>query len=184
MSIGIRLVFNLHQFGFRFVSDWLFIWFKLVVDWHSIGCQFAFNLVLIFFKLVVNWHLIGCQYAFDWEPISIPLAVHWNQIFISSCIALVLQLHPNVCQLADYHWIGKLQIWTTKKSDWNRGFSLVESSEYWLLIGREAPQKIFKEGTLMILNLFQLSVFDLNWNLIGSYQIRWMSIFIDCFNRF
>ena len=127
MSIGIRLVFNWHQFGFRFVSDWLFIWFKLVVDWHSIGCQFAFNLVLIVFKLVVNWHLIGCQYAFDWEPISIPLAVHWNPIFISSCIALVLQLHPNVCQLADYHWIGKLQIWPTKKIWLNLG----------LLIGRE-----------------------------------------------
>ena len=49
----------------------------------------------------------------------------------------------------------------------NRGFSLVESFECWLLIGREGPLKIFKGVTLKILKLCQSSIFDNNWHSIG-----------------
>ena len=57
----------------------------------------------------------------------------------------------------------------------NRGFSLVESSECWLLIGREVPPEIPKGGTLMILNLGQSSGFDLN--------CHWICPSLDLANR-
>ena len=102
-------------------------------------------------------HLIGSQLAFHWQSIEIKfsfrVALHW----FSSCT----QMSVNWLIIIG---LVNSKFGQQKNSDFNRGFSLVESSEYWLLIGREAPQKIFKEGTLMILNLCQLSVFDLNWD--------------------
>ena len=49
----------------------------------------------------------------------------------------------------------------------NRGLSLVESSECWLPIGREDSRKIFKGGTLTILNLCQWMDIEENWQQIG-----------------
>ena len=53
------------------------------------------------------------------------------------------------------------------KSSRNRGLSLVESYESRLLIGREHSQKIFKGGTLTILNCCQLMVIEANWLSLG-----------------
>ena len=55
----------------------------------------------------------------------------------------------------------------TPESCRNRGLSLVESSESWLPIGREDSRKIFKGGTLTILNLCQWMDIEVNWQPIG-----------------
>ena len=44
---------------------------------------------------------------------------------------------------------------------------MVESLKCWLLIGREVSQKIFKGGTLTILNLCQWMDIEENWQQIG-----------------
>ena len=56
---------------------------------------------------------------------------------------------------------------TRQESGQNRGLSLVESSESRLPIGREDFQKIFKGGTLTILNLCQWMDFEPYWQPIG-----------------
>ena len=56
----------------------------------------------------------------------------------------------------------------TPESCRNRGLSLVESSESWLPIGREDSRKIFKGGTLTILNLCQWMDIEANWQPIGK----------------
>ena len=52
---------------------------------------------------------------------------------------------------------------------------MVESSECWLLIGREVPPEVPKGGTLTILNLGQSSDFDFN--------CHWISKSMDLANR-
>ena len=74
-----------------------------------------------------------------------------------------------------------------KKISRNRGLWLVESSESWLLIGREDSLKIYKGGTLTIYKLCHWMVFDLffimklNWSGIRLVELtqewlEWKSI--------
>ena len=134
---------------------------RLDVNWNSIGSQLAQYWMLIGIWLFVNRHSIGSQFAFHWLLIDIQLSLeHW----IGTPMKLKCCQLPIVIGFVDSIFCQQ------RKSGWNRGFSLVESSECWLLIGREVPPKIFKGGTLMILGLCQLSFFEQNCYKIGSSE--------------
>ena len=134
---------------------------RLDVNWNSIGSQLAQYWMLIGIWLFVNRHSIGSQFAFHWQLIDIQSSwEHW----IGTPMELKFCQLPIVIGLVDSIFCQQ------RKSGWNRGFSLVECSECWLLIGQEVPRKIFKGGTLMILGLCQLRFFEQNCYPIGSSE--------------
>ena len=52
---------------------------------------------------------------------------------------------------------------------------MVESSESWLLIGREDSPKMFKGGTLTILNLCQWITFETFLSTDSQVVVKWQS---------
>ena len=144
MSIGIWLDLNWHLIGSQLASDWMSICIWLDVNWYLIGCQLASDWMSIGIWLDVNWHLIGCQLAPYWMSISIRLPVNWH----SNGSPLVFHWHSSDTRVS-VNWhicVGLVDSRFGQHQEYgrNRGFSLVESSEYWLLIGREVPEKISK----------------------------------------
>ena len=109
-------------------------WFK----WHGIG------------GFAVLWKY--CQWTLSqWQRIGLsgtPVA-HWHEID-RACLETNLSDTALDCFRLDRAW----------ESGWNRSLWLVESSECWLLIGPEDLLKMFKEGTLTILNLCHSNSFE------------------------
>ena len=143
-SSGIQLTVNLHSIGTQMTVKWHSIDSLLVFNWKSIGIQFSFN-----------WQAIDSQWLFRWHWIGIPLAGESNST------GAAIEMNP-IGSALDGSKFGK-----SPESGRNRGLSLVESSESWLPIGREDSPKIFKGGTLTILNLCQSMDFEANWQPIG-----------------
>ena len=145
---GIQLTVNLH-----------WIETQLTAQWHSIDSQLVFNSKSMGIQFSFNSQAIGSQWLFRWHLIGIPLADEWNST------EAAIEKNP-IGGALDGSKFG-----TCHESGQNRGLSLVESSESRLLIGREHSRKIFKGGTLTILNLCQLMFIEANWQSIGMIFI-------------
>ena len=124
------------------------------MHWHPMDSQFVLHLRSIWIQLAINWHSNDSQVALNWKTIGIPLEVESNSIWaaIEKC---------SIGSGLDGSKFGK-----SPESGRNRGLSLVESRECWLLIGRELPQEIFQGKSLLFWTSANPAIFDLNWQSI------------------
>ena len=116
----------------------------------------------------LKWHRSGSsrKALANWQSIDIfvyPLGEIWfNWIFSDT---VTLQWHSG--SALDGFKFGWCRIFC-----WNRGLWLVESSESWLLIGREDSPKMFKGGTLTIVKICHSCVFWIWIHLRGWLILR------------
>ena len=102
-------------------------------------CQLTENQVSLEYQLTADWQTL------NWQSIAIP--------WVFNCYTRLSVNRHIGFGLADSRF-GK-----HRKSGRNRGFWLVESSKSCPLIGPEDPRKMFKGGTLTILNMCHSSDF-------------------------
>ena len=125
-------------------------------NWEPIWCQLKTNIMPIDSRYDTNGSQLDTQKLKN-SKYMFKLFCQWIGITVNWQIGVGL-----VDFRFSWHW----------ESGQNRGFLLVESSEYWLLIGRKVIRIFFEAVTLKILKLCQSRIFDINWQSIGWNYIE------------